>query len=232
MNQENEEQKPFTLPPSLQGLRIASANEIRDYEWRTTILEHLCGSQLPPGFHIDRKGWTCKPQEKTYRLVSSLITGNKTKGAIIVLAGPRGTGKTSIAAQIIIDRAWNEDLLPWHRRPPYRKAQKLVNKFKPLYSDFGSIDTESLNASLDSLCKDFHPLVIIDEVNECDDIRVQDRILTDLLDRRYSYMVDTILISNKTAKDFKATTNDSVLSRISETGRIIACEWASFRDAK
>lgn len=72
-------------------------------------------------------------------------------------------------------------------------------------------------------------LAVIDELHECDDQKMKDRVLTDILDRRYSANTDTVLISNQTAEDFQATTSDSVLSRLAQHGAIVPCEWESFR---
>lgn len=139
------------------------------------------------------------------------------------------TGKTTICAQIILERAFNEGLVcPWHRRPPYRKLAKLVAQYKSIYSDHGSIDTEQLLQAHDQLCV-HHPLMVIDECHDCDELRVKNRFLTDTIDKRYSANNDTILISNQTPEQFMETTDDSVLSRLKENGQIVHCTWESWR---
>lgn len=201
-----------------------SPEEIEAWKWENEILPHLRASQLPERFWFQAQMW--KPaQRATFDETRELLTG---KGAIVALVGDRGMGKTTIAAQLIIERAIDESLLPWHRRPPYRKLAKLLAFFKPIFSDFGSRDGEALIRRHESLCKD-HPLLVIDEVHDCEEQKVKNRFLTDTLDKRYANLVDTIVISNQTPEEFIETVSDSVISRIKEHGRIIHCTWESWR---
>lgn len=218
-----------TLPALIENLRlkhpVRTEDEQRQWKWENEIVPHLRASQLPERFWFQPKEWKQK-QREVFDQVRWLLKG---KGAIVALVGPRGLGKTTIAAQIILDRAFNEGLhCPWHRRPPYRKLMKLIAQFKPIFSDFGSIETADLLARHDIFCSD-HPLVVIDEVHDCDDLKIKNRVLTDTLDKRYSHKCDSILIANQTPEEFVETTSDSVLSRLKEHGRIIHCTWESWR---
>lgn len=199
-------------------------DEIRVWEWQNTILENLKDSQLPSRFHYEVEQWEPKQRAKFDECRGLL----QRKGAIIALIGDRGVGKTTVAAQLIIERAWNPGLQPWERRPPYRKLTDLIATYKLLYSDHGGINTEALMAKREWFCR-FHPFVVIDELHDCDDQRLKGRVLTDLLDRRYSHQTDTLLISNQSVDEFKETTSSSVLSRLKEHGRILVCKWNSFR---
>lgn len=171
------------------------------------------------------------------------------KGAIIVLPGPRGTGKTTIAAQIAIDRLWED----WHsarnggevtcRTTSYRKINEIVAKLKGFYADFGSISmdrmetirdflTGVMRSSTGGLIRGGCDLLVIDELNEADEnSKYKDRILADIIDRRYSRCLDTILITNQPAAEFSSTANESIISRLNEHGAVIPCEWQSFRDS-
>jgi DNA replication protein DnaC len=212
----------------------ASAEAGRNYDWTHCIAPGLRANGWEPRF-VQR-------QELNKGQKSVLNTANnclKNKGSIIALVGERGLGKTTLAAQIAIDRAeafWNYySVTPAEREglrlpngiPIYRKMAGLVKRFKSLYADFGSIETQTLVEAQERLCNE--TLLVIDELHECDELKIKDRVLTDLVDIRYSRNRDTILISNQTEADFRATVNDSVLSRLSEHGRLIVCKWASFR---
>lgn len=160
-------------------------------------------------------------------------------GAIVALVGVRGTGKTSIAAQMAIERIrefLNFFNVPTEIRkagavrpmPYYFKAAQLVHRYKSLYADYGSLDGEALQKSLESLTKDCG-LIVIDEWHECDDRKMRDRVLVDLIDRFYANRNDVLIISNQDTADFASKTNASILSRLDEHGKIIPCKWASFR---
>lgn len=199
--------------------------EIREWSWKYEIKPRLKKSGLPPRFWFMADKW--KPaQEETYREVQSLLKGN---GAIIALVGERGVGKTTIAGQLILERAIDETLQPWERIAPYRKLSELIATFKPIYADFGARNMESVMSRHNRMCGPETPLLVIDELHDCEDQRIKSRFLTDTLDKRYANLVDTIVISNQTPEEFIETSGDSVISRIKEHGRIIHCTWESWR---
>lgn len=209
----------------LQTRAPRSPEEMAEWEWKNEVLPRLkaCGFDKR---YWTRQPWTCAPQRKTFEKCMELCVG---VGAIVVLTGKRGTGKTTIAAQIAIARAMDASLPPWERQPPYRKLSDVIARFKPLYADFGSTQTDALMESRDNSCRGTR-LAFFDEIHECDDQKLKDRILSDILDRRYAARNDTILISNQTPEEFTKTTSDSILSRIREHGATVACNWKSFRE--
>lgn len=198
--------------------------EMAAWEWKNSIIPKLRSVGLPARFHHERTEWKCAPQEKVFRYCERAFTG---RGAIVVLCGVRGAGKTEIASQLIVRRARACMEKPEGWPVPYTKLTDLLVMFKPLYADFGSIGTEALTRRREQFCG--YGLRIIDELHDCDEQRLKGRVLTDIIDRCYSRLTDTLLISNETEQEFRATAGDSVVSRISEHGRIIECTWPSFR---
>jgi DNA replication protein DnaC len=176
-----------------------------------------------------------KAQRAAYDDMRSHLRG---KGAVIALIGPRGLGKTTLAAQFAIETAWRNRIEATKEDGPriiqhvvYRKTASLLARYKPIFSDFGSIETETLMESLDFLCRQ-QEFLVIDELHECDDMKVKNRLITDIVDRRYSACRDTVIIANQTAEEFAASAGDSIMSRLSEHGCIIPCSWPSYRSAK
>lgn len=208
----------------------------REYIRDTLIFPTLKRWGFETRFHVDRTHQMLAKQLKIYEQVKARL---KNCGAIIALVGLRGLGKTTIAAQIALDAAWRnyDSSMQEVGRPVvagnvvYRKSAGLIAKYKTLFSDSCSIETEALLESLAYLCTQDEVLVI-DELHDCDDQRMKTRVLTDLIDRRYSALRDTILISNQTPDEFSATIGDSILSRLNEHGAILECRWQSFRRAQ
>lgn len=159
-------------------------------------------------------------------------------GAIMAMVGPRGTGKTTIAAALAADRLWEDwaaiqaDRKARWRTALYRKTTDIVARLKARYGDWGTTAPERLEELRAALIK--FDLLIIDEWHEAADekdvSRLKDRILTDLIDARYAARHDTLIISNQTYEGFTEATNPSIISRLNEHGGIMCCEWESFRE--
>lgn len=222
------------MAAALSRLTPRSDAEVAAYEFRETIAPRVKALGFTERFceHLDLSA----DQSRVKRQCDGLL---RRVGAIVALVGIRGTGKTSIAAQMAIERV--QEFAAFYHTPAdqprggaprpmpyYFKAAQLVARYKSLYADYGSIDGDSLQTSLESLCTDCG-LIVIDEWHECDDQKMRDRVLVDLIDRFYSNLNDVLIISNQDARDFATKTNPSILSRLDEHGKIIPCKWASFR---
>lgn len=215
----------------LASIEPKSAEEMRDYDFATYIAPQLARFGFEQRYRrdglCDGKDERCKWQKDRMVKLTNTLQG---KGAIVALVGPRGTGKTYIASQFVIDRLWAEHGTARCTWSHYTKLTTLVAKLKAFYGDFGTIEMERLEQYRAFLTQSLD-LLIIDELHEvADDSRHKDRILSDILDARYSAKKDTLLISNQSAEEFARTTNPSILSRLNEHGGIISCSWESFRD--
>jgi len=208
-----------------------SAKEIRDYDFDTRISPMLARFGFEKRYRVDGlldgKDRRCQNQKQVLAKLTNTLKGN---GAIVALVGPRGTGKTQIAAQYEIDWQWAELGTAKTHWTHYTKLTTIVAKLKAFYGDFGTTDMDRLEAYRAFLTHDLD-LLIIDELHEvADDSRHKDRILSDILDARYAAKKDTLLISNQSAIEFSKATSPSIISRLNEHGGIIPCEWESFRE--
>lgn len=209
--------------PDFKNFPARTQAEIDEWNFKYVVCSRLEAAGFDERFF--KKIELVPKQLSAYRAMKKHLT---TCGAIVALVGIRGTGKTSLCSTLAQERAAVEDEVPHVHTVLYRKMARLVMRFKPLYADYGSIDTESSMQVLDGLCGN-HNLLVIDEVHETDDNKMKNRILVDIIDRRYAKLKDTILISNQTPAEFRKATSDSILSRLSEHGTIINCNWTSFR---
>lgn len=218
------------------GVQPMTREQEEELNWRTRIAPDMRAAgveardirQLAPD-------WNCKPQEGVFKLVRSLC---RRTGAVVALVGQRGSGKTTLATQLMLERiraSWAYSMRDADKPAPppplgagrYAKLGSLAAQFKPLYADFGSLGVEALSDRLLNWCK--IDLLILDEIHESEDLKTQMRLLVDLVDRRYAAKRDTILISNHDADQFQKEMNPSIISRIGEHGKIIPCNWKSWR---
>lgn len=211
--------------------------EVEKWEWEKCVVRDMQAHGWDSR-HIKRiaPNWNCPPQERAFEVMCGKLQGN---GAIVALVGGRGIGKTTNAAEqsrlrVEARRAYFK-LAPSERATPhpppepgrYEKLGRLAGMFKPLYADFGSVNSEDLARQLETWCR--AELVVLDELHESDDLKTNMRFLVDFVDRRYANKRDTILISNHTAEEFQTHVNSSIISRLGHHGGIIRCNWESHR---
>jgi DNA replication protein DnaC len=213
--------------------RLSSAAELRAYYLRTEVLPRLEHWGFEKRFRHELTDWQCREQVATFQVCQMKLTG---VGAVVALIGKRGTGKTTIASQIALARAWKEQQEGLAGGPKagtlhtvaYRKVTSLVRRLKPLYANFGAIDIESVTESLKHLCE--VEVLVIDEMHDLSELAVREAMLIDLIDRRYAACRDTLIISNQTEEEWDTQTPISIQSRIQEHGCILKCEWNSWRE--
>lgn len=138
------------------------------------------------------------------------------EGGIVALIGPRGTGKTRLAAEAMRNLAPEKGI--------YTTAMGL---FLRIRASFGKASKESEDDIVREMART--PLLILDEVQERGNTAWEDRILTHILDRRYGAMAPTIIIANLTEADLMNCLGESIIDRLTETGGIIEINGPSHR---
>jgi DNA replication protein DnaC len=140
------------------------------------------------------------------------------RGFIVALIGLRGVGKTQMGVELI--RANISRL----KSSLFVSAMDIFLAIKSTYRKDNALDEREIVAEF---CKP--RLLVIDEIQERAETAWEDRILTELINRRYNDEKDTLLIGNATAEKFEASMGSSIISRLNETGGIVQCDWESFR---
>lgn len=146
------------------------------------------------------------------------------EGAMVLLCGPRWTGKTVMATLIALG------YLARHQGAVYTRG---VGLLKDLRMDFNTNSPET--REMVKPYQRWH-LLIVDEVG----LRVKGdagysdsdhALFTDLIDQRYSNRLATIFISNESPDQTDEKLGPSIVRRIDEAGIRIEATWPSFGDA-
>lgn len=169
----------------------------------------------PPG-HIP-----LDPDEMEGRISHRSGTGFTT-----CLIGPRGTGKTQIAVNLVLRELHamrgkdSED----RDQPRYVLASDLFREIR---------DSFKVGGEMACMKKFTQPrLLVIDEIQERGNTTFEDSALTNIIDHRYGDMLDTLLISNLKREELIGALGNPIASRMTESGGVLECTWPSFRGAK
>ena len=157
-----------------------------------------CRTGLPTRY---RRFWKHPDDEQWNRRFQRIKNRLQKDRGILGIIGNRGTGKTQLAAEII------KDLAP--ESATYTTAMELFLRIRATF-DKGSSETEKdIVKQLAST-----QLLVIDELQERSESAWENRLLTEIIDKRYGNERPTILISNLTASELTASLGDSITDRM------------------
>lgn len=142
------------------------------------------------------------------------------RGAMLVLFGDRGRGKTQIATWIACNRAQKG------RNPGcYMKAFDLFVEIKSTWAK----GSENCEKDISDFYKTA-PFLAVDEAHERGETDWENRTLRNILDHRYDACLPTIIIGNwQNAEQIRESMGASISDRITETGGLVWCNWGSYR---
>ncbi len=149
-----------------------------------------------------------------------LITLSNLRGTgfLVSLLGDRWTGKTMMACRLARHHAARDPKFTAR----YVRAAEFFIAIKDSYRQDGPSESTQISSFASP------EFLVIDELNERSDTRWEDMMLTLLIDKRYSDMKDTLVISNHTPDAFKESVGPSIYRRLVDTGGQIKCDWPSF----
>jgi DNA replication protein DnaC len=152
-------------------------------------------------------------------------------GGIVVFLGHRGPGKTRMAAEIARAGYWPTDKGEWNGNMVVAGKTALYRRAMDVFLDLRDcVKRGSARSEKDVLDSLSHAgLLVIDEFQERGETDWENRIISNLLDRRHATHRPTILIANLTVEEMKAALSPSVKDRMRECGKAYVFEWGSYR---
>lgn len=169
-----------------------------------------------------RTGWPAKyldavktpPWGQEWLVAFEAASERVKMNGIVVLYGKRGGGKTRMAAELAHMVGGSQ----------YRTAMRF---FLEVRSTFRKNSERSEMEIIDELTG--ADLLILDEIQERGETPFEDRLLTHVIDARYSAMRPTVLIANLAKNDLAESLGKSIVDRARENGKSIEFNWPSYR---
>ena len=174
-------------------------------QWRRAGIGARHAQQVPN----KHQGWSRALNQVTGKL------GNA--GVLIALIGPRGTGKTQLAAYAI------RFMIEGGGTGRYITARALGQSVKDTY---GHRDRSEGQAIREMVRPD---ILVIDELHERLASAWEAGLLVHVVDERYRAAKDTLLIGNELRAAFLRNVGPSIADRMTEGGGVIEMDWQSFR---
>jgi len=171
------------------------------------------------------------------RKFNGLLERTGTDGFLAVLLGCPGVGKTQMAVEWLrfvlasTPRLKNQD--GSERNEPvwlashvlYRKASTLFREIRETFNRNDKCEQEVVKR----LCT--VRALVVDEIDVRARTEFEQRMLRDILDERYGNLRETVIISNDRNRHlFLEHQHEYLVSRLSESGLFIECNWPSFRE--
>ncbi len=155
-------------------------------------------------------------------------------GGIVAMVGDRGPGKTQMAAELARSGKFPDDKEEYARgdglivhrgkSAVYRRAMDIFLDLREAAKNHVKSSEKEVLAKLANV-----GLLVIDEFQERGESEWENRIMKNLLDKRYASERATIIIANLTRKEMFDALGDSIVDRARENGKSIEFTWPSYR---
>lgn len=206
--------KIVAVPDAEMDARREKEADIERRAWARSIFDRAnCPARHREQTDLDTTGQWARALE---RLITKLGSG-----FIIGLVGERGNGKTQMAVELIRAGSWKG------KTALFASATQFFMDVKSAYKSSSGDDERSV------LKRYRKPsLLVLDEIGKRGETEWENRLLFELLDKRYGDKSDTLVISNQDPAAFGAALGAALVSRMDESGGIIECGWPSYRRPK
>lgn len=138
--------------------------------------------------------------------------------ATLVLIGPPGTGKTHLAAAMVLD------MIQRGNPARYTTFRDLIRSLRATWRRDAEQTEDEVISDLAGV-----PLLVVDEIGVSMGSEAELVQFFDVIDRRYQMANPLVLVSNLTAPDLRAALGDRLADRIRENCTVVPCNWPSHR---
>lgn len=198
--------------PDAEAIKAAEDERARRHQ---NLVDNLRQHWAAPARHVAR---TSLDMSGEWGARLAKIQSTIGSGKTWAICGTRGNGKTQMAVEAM--RHCTQMGIPAR----YVAATEFFAAIKATYRKDWS-ETE-----MNVIERYRRPrLLVIDEIGKRGDTDWENNLLFHLLDKRYQDMTDTIVLANLTAEEMAKSLGPSLSDRMSETGGLIECTWASRR---
>ena len=153
------------------------------------------------------------------------------RAGIVAFYGNRGSGKTRMAAEIARAGRWPADDGEWNGNHNVRSRTALYTRAMDIFLDLRDCSKKGADRSEKDVLKRLSAagLLVIDELQERGETEWENRVVSNLLDKRYAADRPTILIANLSREDLAKALSPSVRDRMQEQGKGFLFDWPSYR---
>lgn len=209
-----------TEGPPRQGIKLPSWAEVEAEQAERERLERCSASWAAtnaPKLHVERMrarevDWDERATESLN--ASGAIVANN---GICVLCGPRGTGKTQVAVELVRAMVWDRNGSAY-----YGAAVEVFDQIRREERQ----DSDHLWRKVRAV-----NLLVLDELQETRGTDWESWRLTTLLDSRYGSLRPTLLLTNLDARGLAEYLPVSIRSRLNDGGGVVMLEGESRRGA-
>lgn len=186
----------------------------REKERRQQITNDLRLNWGAPPHHLKVK---VNPSGEWGKAREQLLSGIG-KGMFISLVGNRGTGKTQLAVEAMIESTRQG------RSALFCTALDFFIELRTTYSPNSEIKEADVLAKYKR-----HKLLVIDEVGKRGEKEWENNMLFNVINHRYNHDYDTVLIGNRDRAELTSVIGESLVERMNERGGFMECNWKSYR---
>lgn len=170
-----------------------------------------------PKRYIDKNFDNYEELTNDHKIFKYQIEHSYNKKQNLILAGNTGTGKTHLAIALLKKLIIEHDL----------NSSNQINKlgYYTKYYNLANIKIENYKLFNEIINCNY---LIIDEFGT-NDTDFKERVLFEIIDKRYDNYLSTILITNATVKEFKHKLTDMTYSRIRQNAMLLETKHQDYR---